>query len=82
MTNNIISTLDEPKYRAKEAAKLLGIGLSTFWLYVKNGKIPQGIKVSYRLTIWPKSFLEAYWANIQQKTGKNEAKIKSEIQIM
>lgn len=36
--------------RPKNAAKFLDIGLSTFWLYVSQGKI-QTIKLSDRVTV-------------------------------
>lgn len=38
--------------RAKEAARFLGIGRSTWWQWVKEGKAPQGIKLSSRTTVW------------------------------
>ena len=38
--------------RAKQGAKLLGIGLSTFWLWVKQGKLPSGVKLGNRVTVW------------------------------
>lgn len=38
-------------YRAKEVAKLLGIGLSTVWLYSKQGRI-KPIKLSSRVTVF------------------------------
>ncbi len=49
------STLNEiqkkKKYRAKELAEYLGIGLSTVWLYAKQGKIkPQ--QISSRVTVF------------------------------
>ena len=44
--------LQEKKYyRAKELAELLGIGLSTVWLYMKKGSI-KPIKISSRVTIF------------------------------
>ena len=45
--------------RPKEAAKFLGVGLSSFWLYVKQGRI-QTIKLSERVTIVKASELEAF----------------------
>ncbi len=48
--------------RAKEACKYLGIGLSTLWLYVKQGKI-EPIKLSQRVTIFPKSELDNFIEN-------------------
>jgi predicted site-specific integrase-resolvase len=38
------------QYRPKKAAELLGIGLSTFWLYVKNKKLVV-TKLSPRVTV-------------------------------
>lgn len=41
-----------PKYlRLKELAEYLGIGLSTVWLYTKQGKIKR-IKISQKVTIF------------------------------
>jgi excisionase family DNA binding protein len=45
--------------RAKEAHKYLGIGLSTLWLYVKQGKI-KAIKLSDRVTIFKKEDLDSF----------------------
>ena len=39
--------------RAKECAKFLGIGESTFWRWVASGIVPQGIRLSPRCTVWP-----------------------------
>ena len=52
--------------RAKEAAGFLGIGLSTFWRWVKDGRLPQGIHLSARATVWRISVLEAF---IEQQAG-------------
>lgn len=38
-------------YRAKEVAELLGIGLSTVWLYAKQGKLKPK-KLSERVTVF------------------------------
>jgi len=38
-------------YRAKELAEYLGIGLSTVWLYAKQGKITSK-KLSNRVTVF------------------------------
>ena len=46
------STLDLPKkLRAKQVAEEFGIGLSTCWLYAKQGKLTP-IKVSERVTVF------------------------------
>ena len=38
--------------RAKEAAIYLGIALSTYWLWVKQGKLPKPLKLSSRTSVW------------------------------
>lgn len=45
--------------RAKEAHKYLGCGLSTLWLWAKQGKI-KAYKLSDRVTIFKRSELEAF----------------------
>lgn len=44
--------------RAKDAAKFLGIGKSTFHRWVQQGIIPQGIHLGARVTIWRVETLE------------------------
>ena len=43
--------------RAKEAAAYLGIGLSTFWLWVKQGKILPPIRHSPRVSVWQAAYI-------------------------
>lgn len=38
--------------RVKPAAKFLGIGVSTFWLFVKQGRIQKPVKLSERCSAW------------------------------
>lgn len=46
-------------FRAKEAAKYIGVGLSTIWLYAKQGKI-KAYKLSDRVTIFKKEDLDNF----------------------
>lgn len=46
-------------YRPKEAAQFLSIGLSTFWLYVKQNKL-RTIRLSDRVTIVKREELENF----------------------
>jgi len=46
-------------YRPKDAAKYLGVGLSTVWLYIKQGKL-QSIKLSDRVTIISQESLDNF----------------------
>lgn len=45
--------------RPKEAAKYLGVGLSTLWLYIQRGEI-KTIKLSGRVTIIKRDELDAF----------------------
>lgn len=46
--------------RAKDAAERLGIHKSTFWVWVRQGLIPTGIKLSARCTVWPREELDKF----------------------
>ena len=46
-------------FRAKEAAIYLGIGLSTIWLFVKEGKL-HPVKLTERVTIFKKTDLDRF----------------------
>lgn len=48
----------QQNFRAKEAAKYLSVGLSTVWLYAKQGKL-NPIKLSGRVTIFKKEDLDS-----------------------
>lgn len=50
-------------YRPKEAAKFLAIGLSTFWLFVKQGKI-KTTKLSERITIVSEDELQRFMSGV------------------
>lgn len=54
-SNNAI----QENYRAKEAAHFLSCGLSTIWLYSKQGKL-HPIKLSDRVTIFKRQDLENF----------------------
>jgi len=38
--------------RAKQIHRIFGIGLSTWWLWVKEGRAPKGIHLGSRTTVW------------------------------
>lgn len=38
--------------RANQSAAYLGLGLSTFWLYVEQGRIKRPIKYGVRVSVW------------------------------
>ena len=43
---------------AKQASKYLSIGISTYWLYVKNGRIKKPIKHGARISVWQASYIK------------------------
>lgn len=49
-----------PCLRPKDAANFLQIGLSTLWLWAKQGKVPPPVKMGGRCTVWRRADLEAY----------------------
>ena len=54
----------EKKYlRAKKVAKYMGIGLSTVWLYAKQGKLTP-IKISSRVTVFDINEVDKFLNNI------------------
>lgn len=46
--------------RVKQIAQLLSIGKSTWWLWVKTGKAPAGIKFGNRVTVWKSEDIQAF----------------------
>jgi len=51
--------MEKKNYRAREVSVYLGVGLSTVWLYVKQGKLT-AIKLSDRVTIFKKEDLDRF----------------------
>ncbi|HHJ13259.1 MAG TPA: AlpA family phage regulatory protein [Gammaproteobacteria bacterium] len=53
--------------RVKQVAALLGIGVSTVWAWVKEGKLPAPVKLSERVTVWDRAELESW---VRELTGR------------
>lgn len=51
--------MEKQNFRAVQAAEYLGISLSGFWLFVKQGKFTP-IKLSERVTIFQKEDLDNF----------------------
>lgn len=43
--------------RARQSAAYLGIGLSTFWFFVEQGRIKKPIKYGVRLSVWDAEYI-------------------------
>ncbi|WP_028573192.1 helix-turn-helix transcriptional regulator [Desulfonatronum lacustre] len=48
----------------------LPIGKSTFWLWVKQGKMPPPVKLSPRVSAWWVSEIDAAIARLDQAAGR------------
>jgi len=55
--------------RAKAAATFIGIAESTFWRWVKDGRLPQGLRLSARATVWRIADLDAFLEQQATKQG-------------
>jgi predicted DNA-binding transcriptional regulator AlpA len=59
--------------RANQCAAYLGIGLSTFWLYVEQGRIKAPTKYGVRVSVW-----DAVYIHQLRETGIPPAPPKAE----
>ncbi|MGN1038058.1 MAG: helix-turn-helix transcriptional regulator, partial [Mailhella sp.] len=57
-----MKNVEQQYFRASECARYLGIHRSTFYRKVAEGDIPEGIKMSERITLWDKKILDNYMA--------------------
>ena len=46
--------------RAHDAAMFLGVAVSTFWRWVKEGRLPKGKRLSARCTVWMRADIERF----------------------
>jgi len=46
--------------RIKEVVKVVSVSRSTIWLWVKENKFPEPIKLSPRCTVWLSEDIEAF----------------------
>lgn len=60
--------------RANQCAAYLGMGLSTFWLYVEQGRIQKPTKYGVRLSVW-----DAEYIHQLKREGVPLAKVESEV---
>ena len=51
---------NERLLRVKEVSELVGIGKSTVWAWVKEGKFPKPVKLSDRVTVWRESEVQTF----------------------
>lgn len=51
-TSNRLEFPCDGKVRAKQIAEFLAIGVSTWWLYVKQGRVEQPQRYGKRVSVW------------------------------
>lgn len=56
-TNKKIFSPEEQLLRAWDVAKLLGVSIPTVWRWTREGKLPQPMKITQRITVWRKTEL-------------------------
>lgn len=57
----------QPYLRAAQAAARYGIARSTFWLYVKNNKLPPPIRFGPRIRVWKTDELDQAFEQFASK---------------
>jgi predicted DNA-binding transcriptional regulator AlpA len=60
--SNLEKRIQIETMRAKEVAEYIGIGLSTVWLYAKQGLL-KPINLSPRVTVFKKADIDAFVAS-------------------
>jgi predicted DNA-binding transcriptional regulator AlpA len=52
--------------RAKQIHRFFGIGLSTWWLWVKEGRAPKGVRLGSRTTAWRAEYIRSLLDQLSQ----------------
>ncbi len=58
--------------RVNEVAKMLGIGKSTVWFWVRENRLIQPIKISPRVTVWEEEDIKKW-----QEEKKEESALEN-----
>jgi len=53
----------DPNMRPAQAAKYLGVGLSSLWLFIKQGRIQKPLKLSTRISVFKSSYIQSLATN-------------------
>lgn len=73
MSNIEVSTNEAVAlFRAKEAAKYLGIGTTKFYEIVKTGKIGAGLRFGCRCRVWRRQVLDEYINSLEREQQTEE----------
>lgn len=61
-----VSEVQPAVFRAKDAAAYLGIGLTSFYDLINQGKIRQGLVYNSRCRVWRRQWLDNFIDEIEQ----------------
>jgi predicted DNA-binding transcriptional regulator AlpA len=65
-----LSQLPETGFlRARDIHPFFGIGLSTWWAWVKQGRAPRGIRLGHRTTVWRAEEIRNLIEHLAETTG-------------
>ncbi len=67
--NLLNSQLLDPMLRANQCAIQLGIGLSTWWRWVQQGKVKRPEKLSARVSVWRSSYIAQLQSELVEQEG-------------
>ncbi len=59
--------------RIKEACAYIGIAKSTFWLWRRQGRLPEGTLISPRVRVWTTKELDRFMTQHMQGEGVEHA---------
>jgi len=63
---------EERLLRIQEVLRMVGVGKSTWWKWIGEGKAPRPVKISPRITVWRLSDVQA-WIEERCKEAGDEA---------
>lgn len=58
-------------WRIQQVTSFLGICEGTVWKWTKNGKLPKGIKLSPRVTVWDSTAIKQMMVDKAETTVNN-----------
>nr|WP_254722216.1 AlpA family phage regulatory protein [Gilvimarinus xylanilyticus] len=58
--------------RVRRVCDSVGVSKTTWYKWVQEGKAPKGIRLSPGITVWRKSDIDAFIAQLIQEGGENE----------
>ena len=52
--------MNKQLYRVQEVSEITGLGVSTIWAWIKQGRFPQPIKLGKRSTFWTATDIDKF----------------------